>query len=153
MTMHDATAHAVEGLYDYLDLVGKAGTRHPVVRTGPREPLDRQLRLAVIRRDDYFCQICKRDLKERPEWQEVDHIIPWSTGGSDHSTNLRLLCMWCNQARSNFTGPLDIDKIGRVGIVMACLRCTGFEAEDDEIERVWCMLGRHHSVDLIGRTL
>lgn len=39
------------------------------------------------------------------EKMEVDHIIPWSKGGSDELFNLRPLCKPCNRARSaNNTG-------------------------------------------------
>jgi hypothetical protein len=80
-------------------------TRHPVVRRGDREPIPRLVRLLVWRRDEGRCQMC--GARNRPT--EIDHIQPWSAGGPDDSSNLRLLCGPCNQDRSNFqimdTGP------------------------------------------------
>lgn len=73
------------------------GDRHPLTRTGTREPLPDSRRLLVLKRDRFTCQFCY-------QWGgslEVDHILPWSAGGSDEPTNLRTLCEDCNQRRSN----------------------------------------------------
>jgi Zn finger protein HypA/HybF involved in hydrogenase expression len=73
--------------------------RWPLVRTGDREPIIWAIRLAVGRRDEFTCRRCHIDVLDR---FELDHIIPWSAGGSDRSDNLRVLCPPCNQRRSNF---------------------------------------------------
>lgn len=76
-----------------------SGQRFPITRTGQRDPIPYQLRAAIYIRDRAICQKCRtRDLKS---W-ELDHIIPWSAGGPDHSTNLRVLCAPCNQERGNY---------------------------------------------------
>ena len=77
-----------------------AGARHPVKRTGEREPIPYLARIGVILRDGNTCKLCGH----RCEWAniELDHIIPWSANGSDRSENLRVLCRRCNQDRSNF---------------------------------------------------
>ena len=51
---------------------------------------------------------CGRPGKERAnipdEYKmEVDHIVPWSMGGSDSSHNLQALCKPCNRSKSNNT--------------------------------------------------
>lgn len=74
--------------------------RHEVVRTGPREPIPAHIRIAVYMRDGNACCRCGAYVRVCPK--ELDHIVPWSAGGSDRSTNLRTLCARCNQARSNF---------------------------------------------------
>lgn len=78
--------------------------RWPVIRTGEREPISWLIRLSVYRRDDFTCKICgSRSGSERAiEGLELDHCIPWSAGGPDDSDNLRTLCSWCNQRRSNW---------------------------------------------------
>lgn len=73
--------------------------RWPVVRTGPRRQLAYLVRLAVGRRDGFTCRVCHTSC---PENYEADHIVPWSAGGDDDTTNLRVLCVEHNQERSNF---------------------------------------------------
>ena len=62
-------------------------------RTGRRPAIPTWVRETVYRRD-VVCQIC--GTTERPS---LDHIIPWSKGGSDAVENLRLLCVPCNSRR------------------------------------------------------
>lgn len=70
--------------------------RLPVVRSGGREPISSGTRYGIWLRDGGQCQWCG----SRQELQ-VDHIVPWSNGGSDRTDNLRMLCASCNDARSN----------------------------------------------------
>lgn len=75
----------------------RIGQRYPRIRFGLRVPLCDLLRWLVWHRDGGLCRFCGSNIRT-----EVDHIIPWSAGGSDHSTNLRLLCRLCNHRRSNY---------------------------------------------------
>jgi len=70
--------------------------------------IPRSVMLKVIRRDNYHCQICNAYVNDKDI--ELDHIIPISRGGPTTVENLRLLCMTCNQKRSNSTK--DILKSG-----------------------------------------
>lgn len=84
-----------------LASVGRGSCRSPVVRVGDRDPIPWLLRLSVLIRDDYRCKVCgRRDASGRT--LQLDHCLPWSTGGTDDSDNLRVLCRPCNQRRSNF---------------------------------------------------
>jgi len=76
--------------------------RHEIVRAGERQPLDALLRRAVARRDQYICQEPECGSYVRPEDVEIDHVTPWSAGGPDAGTNLRVLCRRHNQERSNY---------------------------------------------------
>jgi hypothetical protein len=51
---------------------------------------------------------------------EVDHIVPWISGGSDHPVNLRTLCQECNQERSNRVSEFDVRALP---IVWRCYLC------------------------------
>lgn len=50
----------------------------------------RRLRDAVLLRDKYTCQECKRI--RLPDELACDHIVPTSKGGTDAMTNLQTLC-------------------------------------------------------------
>ncbi len=74
--------------------------RHPVrrtKRTEERAPIPRDDRIYVYLRDGFKCNWCSAT-----EHLTLDHITPWSAGGSDHVDNLLTLCWTCNEHRSNF---------------------------------------------------
>lgn len=51
-------------------------------------------RFSILSRDNFECQFCgSRPGNDRPH---VDHIIPWSYGGSDDFENLCTACDRCN---------------------------------------------------------
>ena len=78
--------------------------RHEAIRRGQREPIPPHVRSAVWYRDSGICRMCPHGGAIVGAW-EIDHIVPWSAGGSDDSTNLRVLCQVHNQERSNFHDP------------------------------------------------
>lgn len=85
------------------DVVARATSgpkRWAVVRTGPRDPIPWPIRLSVYLRDDYRCKTCGHRDDTRATLQ-LDHLLPWSAGGSDYTDNLRVLCTPCNQRRTN----------------------------------------------------
>lgn len=51
------------------------------------------------------CPICNTQLDytrgRTPTSAEVDHIIPYSRGGTDTIDNVRIICRRCNQRRGN----------------------------------------------------
>ena len=53
----------------------------------------------VKKRDKCICQICQEIFKE--EELQVDHIFPYSLGGSNQVYNLMAICKECNQDKSN----------------------------------------------------
>ena len=57
----------------------------------------RELRGRVLHRDNYRCQIRGKNCEGRAD--EVDHIVPVVSGGSDSPSNLRAACKPCNTAR------------------------------------------------------
>ncbi len=57
----------------------------------------RQLKLRLLRRDGAWCCFCKRALPLGEA--TLEHVIPFSRGGSDDAENLRLSCLACNHDR------------------------------------------------------
>jgi len=57
-----------------------------------------------------------------PTHLQLDHIVPWSAGGSDRSSNLRTLCNVCNEQRSNHQADMDLVTV--LPVANWCLPCT-----------------------------
>lgn len=65
----------------------------------------------------YICQSCGRWCARPgnsgavfPDYlkMEVDHILPWSLGGTDTLDNLQPLCKPCNRAKGNNMDAIDM---------------------------------------------
>ena len=58
------------------------------------------LRLAVMERDNYTCQICGKVMRDKVGLQ-IDHIIPINKGRKTVKDNLQVLCNICNGRKSD----------------------------------------------------
>lgn len=59
-----------------------------------RKHIPLEVRLAVYERDGWACLQCSAT-----EPLSLDHIWPWSLGGSDRAENLQTLCLPCNMRK------------------------------------------------------
>jgi 5-methylcytosine-specific restriction endonuclease McrA len=59
-----------------------------------RRKIPRHVRELVLERDGHACRHCGGS-----EQLTMDHVVPWSLGGSDDPSNLQTLCMSCNRAK------------------------------------------------------
>ncbi len=62
-----------------------------------RIPLSPKIRYEVLRRDGFTCQYCGRTADERE--LEIDHIVPYSKGGTNDLGNLQVSCRECNRGK------------------------------------------------------
>ncbi len=58
-----------------------------------------RIRYLVLKRDHNRCRCC--GLTARETELQIDHIIPFSWGGSNDISNLQTLCRACNLGKSN----------------------------------------------------
>lgn len=110
--------------------------RYEVVRAlkdGQERRLPDHIRRAVLRRDKVRCVWCGSNGR-----LEIDHIIPWSAGGSDDMDNLRTLCHDCNQKRSNFAGEGDLEP-PRFPTAHECIRCNRNLVGENDLATVYCV--------------
>ena len=69
------------------------------LRRGTRN-INWRLRAIVLMRDGARCQMCGAEARNGAQLH-VDHILPWSKGGTTTVENLRILCNVCNIGKSN----------------------------------------------------
>lgn len=130
-----------EELFDLLPFVVEP-KRHKVLRRGEREPIEAHKRRLIFIRDGYNCGHCgyhvEPDDPAPGRTLDIDHIVPWSAFPpntppwiGDRSDNLRTLCMWCNNERSNFQEP---NPPRALGVTPACY---------------WCVAARDYLPDLL----
>jgi 5-methylcytosine-specific restriction enzyme A len=76
--------------------ITESKTRSTVVEK-PSRYIPLSVRVDVLSHDGYKCIFCGRNSKEVT--LEVDHIIPFSKGGSNEIYNLQTLCFDCNRGK------------------------------------------------------
>lgn len=132
--------------------MGTEPARHPVLRTGERQPIAPYTRRLIYERDGYACQLCGRAVEPTTAWPglvlQLDHVIPWSALGSDRSDNLRSLCGDCNEQRSNYVDPNPPRLVGVARSCYWCAKTRGdlpdhlLEADPGGLDRVKVYCGR-----------
>lgn len=65
----------------------------------PRKPISKKIRFDIFKRDFFKCQYCGTHPPETV--LEVDHIQPFSKGGTDDINNLITSCFNCNRGKSD----------------------------------------------------
>lgn len=63
-----------------------------------RPSLSTALRFAVLKRDNYRCQLCGKTANEGVQL-DIDHKIALANGGSNYMDNLWVLCSPCNHGK------------------------------------------------------
>ena len=65
----------------------------------------RERRLAIYLRDGLACCYCGATIEEDGATLSLDHVLPYSQGGSNDSCNLITSCQKCNSSRGD--RPVD----------------------------------------------
>ena len=73
----------------------RRGTRH---ERGYGSDWDK-LRIQILARDMYLCQVCLPQGLVRPA-RTVDHVTPKAEGGTDDPDNLQAICDDCHRAKT-----------------------------------------------------
>ena len=58
-----------------------------------------KLRFEILRRDGFTCQYCGKTATDKE--LEIDHLVPFSKGGSNDEGNLITSCKECNRGKTN----------------------------------------------------
>ena len=77
----------------------KAKLTKPQQSTKSSRYISKSVRVTVLNRDKYKCVFCGRS-SQQIELQ-IDHITPFSKGGSNDINNLQTLCLDCNVGKSD----------------------------------------------------
>ena len=80
----------------------EALSREELKEINRRRKIRDTTRYAVLERAGFKCQCCgSKPLKNNDVILHIDHIIPYSLGGSDNVDNLQVLCDKCNLSKQN----------------------------------------------------
>lgn len=71
---------------------------------GDRQKIAKSVREEIFAHADGACQLCFAPTRpeadvNHPRYPNIDHIVPWSKGGTNDRENLRLVCRQCNITR------------------------------------------------------
>ena len=81
--------------------------RRPKPRNRASRDINWRLRATVLIRDNCLCRMCGASPAKDPAVTlHVDHIVPWSKGGSTELANLQTLCTVCNIGKSDQSMPV-----------------------------------------------
>lgn len=73
--------------------------------TGKWKRLRKDTIASARARGQTHCPLCQRPLDygsyQKPDSAEVDHIVPYSRGGTDTPDNVRVICRDCNGKRES----------------------------------------------------
>lgn len=81
----------------FIQYIATEPTGEPI--TIRRTHISEELRNEILERDNHKCTICGANKN-----LELDHIVPFSTGGKTIKSNLRTLCKKCNSKKGTKIG-------------------------------------------------
>jgi hypothetical protein len=94
----------------------------PTKRTQGMNWISQHKRLAIYLRDGLQCCYCGKNCEEAK--LTLDHLKPYSKGGSNEATNLVTSCISCNSARGNKSYTVFASSTCIVKHIRKCTRRT-----------------------------
>lgn len=61
-----------------------------------QKPPNGTMRMRIYQRDGYLCSYCGLDMTDKVRARCLDHVVPYSKGGSNEDSNLVTSCKKCN---------------------------------------------------------
>ena len=92
----DLCYECLETLYKYNDFISTDDNPGNMGIKIIRKTISEELRNRIFKRDGYECKICGSK-----ESLVLDHIIPFSKGGTTELKNLQTLCKSCNSKKGS----------------------------------------------------
>lgn len=86
-----------------------------------RQPVSRETRKTIYKRDQGICQICGRSISFSE--MTLDHIYPLAKGGDSQPDNLQCACQVCNSLKQDLTMSDFHDKIVEIYWFQLKKRC------------------------------
>ena len=96
----------------------------------PRRYIPVPVRRQVLARDGATCQQCGRSELDVP--LHLDHIHPFSRGGTNEADNLQVLCIDCNLAKGATPGDGGVAHSGSRALLGELARLLGRPLPDDD---------------------
>ena len=97
-TEEEKKAEVVVRITKGCDITGEKYVKEFTKRNGGRLL---SLRFEILKRDNFTCQYCGRNIKEDKVKLHVDHIIPNKLGGLYSENNLVTSCEECNLGKGD----------------------------------------------------
>lgn len=83
-------------------ILGKFLEKYPDIQLKDKnKSFDIGQKMAIYYSDKGICQICEKEVPF--DEAEIDHVIPWSKGGTTTVDNAQLVCKTCNRIKGNRT--------------------------------------------------
>ena len=123
------------------------GSKTPYFR-----PLNQTQRFKVYERDNWTCAYCSRNMRNDKRAACLDHVVPYSKGGTNRAENLVTCCKKCNAAKSDMTPTQagfnwpnglgeyldkDTNTVRQYGVNTTLTGCPIAPDKEKEKEREW----------------
>ena len=101
----------------------------PKIRTQGMNWIRKEKRLAIYMRDGLACAYCGSSIEDGYQLT-LDHLVPYSHGGSNKETNLVTCCSKCNSSRQDrdwkdfagqVAGYINADTKRIIGHIESCI--------------------------------